>query len=234
MARADTLFRVTAEDASFELVERLLRDFPKEADTALMRSVNRGGDFARTRIARILAQHLTISTADLKRNTGGSGRAIRYYPMTKNRDNYEIFPSSRRLPLARFSYKGGGKLAKRRDRKNKRVYYRREGKYLRYKIGKGDPWKEAREAFVARMPTGYVGIYKRLTKKRKPIYQLRGPSLAEVLSKRPELRTLLAVDVSEVIAKRLQSQIDNILRRREAAQNKTDLLALGRGETVAA
>lgn len=65
-------------------------------------------------------------------------------------------------------------------------------------------------AFVARMSSGFVGVFNRGTKARLPIYNRYGPSAAQMLSK-----DVVQIDVEdkmvEVFERRLDHEVQNIL-----------------------
>lgn len=67
-----------------------------------------------------------------------------------------------------------------------------------------------RGAFVARMSSGFIGVFNRGTKARLPIYNRYGPSAAQMLSK-----DVVQIDVEdkmvEVFTRRLDHEINNIL-----------------------
>lgn len=66
-------------------------------------------------------------------------------------------------------------------------------------------------AFIARMQNGFVGVFNRRTKKSYPIQLRYGPSAAQMLS-----RDSINVDVTdkmlEVFARRMDHEVNNILR----------------------
>jgi hypothetical protein len=69
-------------------------------------------------------------------------------------------------------------------------------------------------AFIARMPTGHIGVFKRRGPARLPIVELRGASLAQVwLAADAEARRIFTESQAK-LAKNVQGQVERILKRR--------------------
>jgi hypothetical protein len=102
----------------------------------------------------------------------------------------------RRIPLIAFKARGPEPSRG----KGRGVSYRLPG-------GRG----RAETAFIATMRSGHRGVFKRVTKARLPVVELRGPSLAKVFEK---FLPLGAARAQEALTTNLRSEIKFALSRR--------------------
>lgn len=190
-------------------LERLLTEFPRQADRAIMRAVNRAGKMAWTRALRAVTRETGLKRKDIagKRHRFGGvllHKAKRRFGTLQAR--VEIM--GKRVPV--FMFKPRPKLPRRAGEK-----LRRKG--ASWKIGKSPRQYAAPpyRAFVAKMAhSGHVGVFRRISAKPLKVIELKGPSLPFVAQRSVALLTALDGEVRETLHKRLASQLGLLLSKR--------------------
>ena len=71
----------------------------------------------------------------------------------------------------------------------------------------GDP-----KAFIADMKSGHRGVWNRVSNKRFPIKQLYGPSVPQ-MAKNEEIMVKINKEAGETLEKRINAEVNNILRK---------------------
>jgi len=87
---------------------------------------------------------------------------------------------------------------------------RRRG--VSYKSAKGGRTR-IKDAFVARMGSGHVGVFKRVGPDRTPMVEPKGPSSAEVLKDAPGVQARAETEIATHLRNELGNQVDRMLRR---------------------
>lgn len=72
----------------------------------------------------------------------------------------------------------------------------------------------AENAFIAKMPTGHVGVYERAGAARLPIFELKGPSLGDAVEGTPALLSAIHKKASESLEKYIDDQVKLFLMRK--------------------
>lgn len=134
------------------------RTFPKRADKALVRVLNRGGTTGRAVMARLISGETGIKVSDLKDD------AIVLRKAFEGRLEVTVKASPRRLPLFDF-----------RARQTKRG--------VTYKLAGSRHGGRHPHAFIATVGNGHQGVFVRTGKKRLPIKEVPGPSIGAVFKK---------------------------------------------------
>jgi len=98
-----------------------------------------------------------------------------------------------RIPLGRFS-----------------VTQRAKRRGVSYKIRRDGGRQQISDAWVMRMRSGYVGVFKRVDGR---VVQLYGPSVGHVAERRPKIKALLAGGAADILDKNVNSQIDRLIAR---------------------
>lgn len=214
-------------------LETLFREFPKHAPRVVVRALNRAGEQALTSSKKAIAQELSIKQKDLVSDhafgaTGprSVGQAIELFKATD--DNLEacVHISGRRIPVVWFGAKptdpslfAGTKALRQRG--------------VSWNLGYGRRFGREPTAFVALMPSGHKGVFKRVndvSRKGGPrpspprpeeyadlvdekLYELRGPSIPHVAEKNPALDKALNIDVTNTLQTRLDHEIERLLER---------------------
>lgn len=148
------LFEVKFEDHKLNQVEQVLKEIPRALPRVMSRSLNRTAQQARTEVSRSLSRRIGLRVKDVR------SRVILQKASYSNwRSAVKI--SGKRLPLIRFKPK-----------------QTRTG--VTYKFGRSRIL--VHHAFLATMPSGHTGVFRRKTTARLPITELRGPSLGQVFT----------------------------------------------------
>lgn len=214
-------------EVSFEIdartrdeIERFFRSRPAAARTALMHAANRAGSAALTAAKRAISDELGIRARDLVAphrfgavKGESTGRALRLVRAT--RDNLEALVkiSGRRIPVFRF---GAARSTAKTRREPVRVLIGGRWKTARvrasgvfWRIGRGVRRFE-KNAFIARMSSGHVGVFRRVRGSKK-IIELFGPSIPEAARKNAALRAAIDTDVRGVFERRVRHEIDRVM-----------------------
>lgn len=166
-------------------VDQFLDLAPKKTSVAILRSVKRGTQAARTQAARLVSKDMGLRVSDAR-------KAIEMTPPNAKTVAGTLRASLSRIPLIKFGAKGP-----RPSRgKGRGVSYRSKG-------GR----KTLRSAFLARMKTGHEGVFKRAGRKRLPIRELFGPSIGRVFDL---LRNSILARGVEATQKELDRQLNRI------------------------
>ncbi len=139
--------------------EALLKDYPKRANQAVYRALNRAIASVRTLIIRVVAQDLGLKQKEIRDKLTVTQAKI-------GRPWASLAASRKRLPLILFGAKGDYPSRG----KGKGVTYRMRGSSGRLP-----------HAFMAVMRSGHVGIFERARTSRLPIRELHGPSIGQLL-----------------------------------------------------
>ncbi len=160
-------------------VSAALESAPKKVGIALLRSTKRGTKAAQTIAKRVVAKDMGLKVSDVL-------KYIRLKEPTAQTLCGELRASLKRIPLIKFGARGG-----------------RGG--VRYR-GKGGRSRHP-HAFIAKMPTGHIGVFEREGTKSLPIRQLYGASVGRVFS---EHQGEILARGEEVVNAELDRLVDRI------------------------
>lgn len=166
-------------------VAKALREAPKKAALAIYRSVKRGTQAAHTLSGRVISREMGLTVGDSK-------KAIVITEPSFSNLQGQLRASLRRIPLIKFNARGPEPS-------------RGQGRGVTYRIGRKRG--RAPSAFITTAGR-HRGVFKRLTSKRLPIVELKGPSVGEVFRKNQDgiLR-----HGAETVIREMKRQIGNIL-----------------------
>lgn len=179
------MIRVTEDN--IERALSMLAHIPNAAPKAISRAINRAAETARTEAARKVRQSYyvthrdVISTISIIKASEGSMVAT-----VKSRGHA--------IPLYRF----------RINPKDPQPLRKRPIK-VQVKRGEGGPVKRA---FVAKMSSGFVNVFERVTKKRLPVQSLYGPPIPQMLGNKD-----VAGWVEQKAAERVNERLDHEIGR---------------------
>lgn len=168
--------------------ERLLKKASTALNSATIRALNRVADQSRTQAVRAIQEDVGASSQKSIRKFIVVDRATnqrlesRVIARTKGDDRipiYELRPTPRQ-PARRRRPRGSG------------VTYGPEQKFIP-------------GAFVQRMKSGHIGVFKRTTKKQLPIVELKGPSASWVFGGK-KITTMLLKFVADKLPAELAAQ----------------------------
>lgn len=175
---------MSVERFAFELGElrKQLETLGNAAPVVLARALNRGVTSGRAAMTRVIASDTGISSRAI-------GAEIRVEKAQRSRPVAAVEIAGRRIPLIAFQARGPEPS-------------RGRGRGVSYRLPSGRG--RVGDAFIATMPSGHRGVFKRRAKKRLAITELHGPSLPHVFEKHfPVFRAA----AEESLLKNLASEI---------------------------
>lgn len=212
---------------NLDFVVAALASKPKKVYPAVTRAVNRAGETARTRILDSLSGLLTLKRAEIAGNKHRFG-GVNLQRATNTGDlatiTARVTVTGKRIPVYRFDAKtigvsarqtAGGLTTKYKATSAKFATawaQRNQGLGVQWQIRRAGGKKYDRQAFVAKMDSGHIGVFKRIGTKRLPIDEKFGPSIPRVARDDAALRNALKVDVSDVLQKRLTHEIGRAMK----------------------
>lgn len=137
--------------------------YPRRAQSAVVRALNRGMTAGRTVMSRAMAKDMGLKVSD-------ANKALRYRQATVNTPVTRLAAGFGRIPLMAFNARGP-------------VPSRGKGRGVSYRMGAGNARTRLQSAFIARMRSGHEGVFMRKGRGRLPIVELRGPSPGQVFAK---------------------------------------------------
>jgi len=155
---------------------------------ALNRSINSG----RTLATRLIASDLGLKVGDVR-------EFVSVQEARADRLEASVQVSARRIPLIKFGAAGPDPHADATQPGFRGVTVKMKG-------GAGHYFK----AFIARMPSGHVGVFQRRGRRRLPIDQLHGPSPWRAYQKH---QPTVVARVQEQLAKTLPHEIEYAVSR---------------------
>lgn len=139
-----------------------LRQYPGRTQRATMRALNRALTSGRATLARLVATDMGLKVGDVK-------EAIKVRQATATQLEIRLAASLKRIPLSAFNARGP-------------MPSRGKGRGVTYRIGSGGRGR-LESAFLARLSSGHLGVFKRVGTARLPIVELHGPSIGHVFDK---------------------------------------------------
>ncbi|MFJ2044528.1 phage tail protein [Paenibacillus taichungensis] len=176
---------------NFKQVNRSLKQMDKAVKQAVLSSMNRASQRAKTETGRkvrqryIVKQGEVMQTIRLQKATGGNLTAV-------------LVSKGNSIPLINFSVSPKKRL-------------KRAPKSLKAAVLRGGAKKAIPGAFVARAGN-HVGVFERVGTKRLPIKQIRGPAVPSMIN-HPEVREHVNDVYGSEMVKRLPHELDRALGR---------------------
>lgn len=158
------------------------RRLREKTPIAIARALNRSADSGKTVMVRAMSQDLGIKVSDV-RDTVGVSRA------RPDRHEAQLIATGARIPLIKLHARGPEPS-------------RGKGRGVRWRLpgSRGhDP-----HAFIATMPSGHRGVFKRKARARLGIYELHGPSIPQVFTK---FRAMGLARMTEQLVKNLRHEL---------------------------
>lgn len=168
-----------------------LEDLGRRAPAIMARAVNRGGTAGKTAVVRAVAGDTGIQQKNIERE-------LRVDKANSAFPRFSIEILGRRIPLIAFQARGPEPS-------------RGKGRGVSYRLPTGRG--RIADAFIATMPAGHRGVFRRVAKRRLPIIELFGPSIPHVFEKFIPLFGQVAMDS---FAKNLAHEI-SFAKSKEAA-----------------
>jgi len=191
-------------------VEEALKTFDsKPVITAARRSLKETVASARTAASRAIRERYHISKVNIDRYL------VKYLKATELIAILEARASTRTatLPLIYFRVKKPGLRLVKEKGKIKEIQKTRRAKGLvQVQVVKGKPWAPLKHAFIAKMPSGYIGIFERVGKERLPIRELKTIDVPLMFTQRNVMNTTIKRAL-EKWAKDFPARLDYLLKR---------------------
>lgn len=197
---AESSVSVKLNERQMQRVQSLMREVPREVPKIMSRSINKTATSSKAEIARLIAANVKIPQKGIK-------KGIRIKKATRRRWLATLNITSRRIPLI---YLRPGKT-------KKGVTYRGPGDVYAHKQKVASSGGLIKSAFKQVMPgSGHKGVFLRRTKKRLPIDELFGPSVAELFEGVRGIARQVKRSANEKLTKNIDAQINYVLEKRKA------------------
>ncbi|HET6442536.1 MAG TPA: phage tail protein [Phycisphaerae bacterium] len=178
---------IRVDERKLKGIERMLVGIPRGLPKVITRALNKTGAHARTETVRAITRKVAMRQTDVRKDVTLRRASWRYWVAT-------IRIKGRRVPLIRF----GARQVKRGTT---------------YKIERGGGRATAPHAFIATMPSGHVGVFKRKAGPRLPIGELKGPSVVSVFEKAPGLAARMMADAGRRLETEMDRQVGVLLAK---------------------
>ncbi|GAV24804.1 hypothetical protein ciss_07370 [Carboxydothermus islandicus] len=179
---------ITVSAEQMKRAELLLKGIPKGVEKAVAAALNRAAEGARTVAIKKVRERYYIKAKDV-RDTIEIKKATISNPVAL------IRASGSPIALSKFRITPSAPPAKRRKKPI----------IARVVRGEGGPIKGA---FVARMQSGHIGVFRRIGKERLPITELYGPSVPQMLG-----HETVTEYVEQIARERLESRLEHEINR---------------------
>lgn len=180
------LFNIRFDDQKLNKIEQALRDVPRALPRVMSRGLNRTATQARTEVSRNLSRRIGLRVKDVR-----SRVTLQKASYSNWRSVIKI--SKKRLPLIKLKAK-----------------QTRAG--VTYKFGRSRIL--VRHAFIATMPSGHTGVFRRKATARLPIAELRGPSLGQIFTDAQDEANRIYRQSLVRLEKNIMDQVNLILAKR--------------------
>lgn len=181
---------VTIDAAKLKRLQRELADIPKALPKIVSRSINKVATYTRTKIVKEITADVNLKRGDVTK------RNVRMKKASYRRWSASIGISGRRVPVHHFGA-------------------RQTRKGVSYKIRKSAGRQTIAGAFIAKMPSGHEGVFRRVGKTAFPIIELYGPSVPQVMSSLGTLaQPQLEADAGARLEREIDTQVGLLIERR--------------------
>lgn len=195
---------ISVDRADVQRLLNYLSATPKLLKTARQRALNRTGMNVQTAMIRRLTRVLNVKARKLKNGSSRYG-TVKLYKVYENSDSARVAVTGKRMPLSRFGARQVAKGVSYRILKTggrKTVY----GFLARGRRGDALTAEEG--------ASGFVGVFKRLGRKRLPIQQLFGPSIPHVAEQNPQVLAAIMKEAPDTLLKNVAQQVGYVINRR--------------------
>jgi hypothetical protein len=152
---------ISIEVQGKDALDSELAEYPRRAQRVIVRALNRGITSARTFMASEIAKDAGLAVGSVR-----NGMSMR--EASSERPEAALGSKLDRLPLMKFRARGP-------------FPSRGRGRGVSWESGQGR--RTIPNAFIAQMPGGHKGVFRRVGRSRLPIKELYGPSLGHVFAK---------------------------------------------------
>lgn len=168
-------FTIEPDKRKTEAVEQVLSDIPGAFDRVTVRTINDTAKKGQSVITKRIAKVITLKQKDIRKDVHvrrvSNPRQVGHIKIRGQRFNILKFQGTPKTPEDQ---------RKRLAKRTKKGKIRKSARGVKYRIMRGGPKQRVDEAFVQKMPSGFVGAFKRKGTDRLPIDALEGPSIQQV------------------------------------------------------
>ncbi|VFQ46911.1 phage tail protein [Desulfoluna butyratoxydans] len=192
-----SVLKISVEDADTEKLELFLQSYGNKAKSAVCKSLNRAANGVKTDAAKEARTVYNVKATAVK-------KTCKLFKAThSNLDASAVF-TGEGIPLYAFAPKS-----------SKPNVYVKAGITVKVKAAR----KKVRGGFVARMPSGHVGVFKRTGKfgRRKieeleKFRELKSTSIPQMLNN-PKVKSALQVKAAQRFTKNLDHEMDYLMSK---------------------
>ncbi len=184
-------------------VAALARGYQSKVNAIARQTVNAAASRALAAIKRVIVANTLIAPGYLTRKRETVRAPLSVRKATGTRTDASVLITPKRLPVAAF-----------------RIGKGTQKKGAWWNIGEGKRHAENPKAFMVRVRGkhgqggGHLGVFRRLTGKRLPLVELKGPSIAHVAAKDPRVEAGLKVDVQPWMQKEMTRRLTLLANER--------------------
>lgn len=182
---------ITVDSKQIERAEELLKNIPNGVSKAIVNAINRAAEGARTDAVKKIRERYYVKSKDIR-------EIIQITKATYENQAAIIRAKGSPLALSKFKIIPSKPPQKRR----------KKPVIARVVRGEGGPISDA---FVAKMESGHIGVFKRAGESRLPIIQLYGPSVPQMLGHK-SVTEYVEEKAKERLEERLEHEIERLLR----------------------
>ena len=183
---------VKINKSDLDVAVRILSGIKNGVEIAAKNAINRAVTAGKTEAGRQATKDYTITRTEVS-------KTIITKKATVNNPESTIISRGKKIPLSKFKHTPGARSIGKR--KILKVNQKRETGFLPIK-----------DAFLARVKGGKLGIFKRAGKARLPIFELFGLSVPEMLASKSVVDTVEA-RAQDVLSNRFEHEVSRILER---------------------
>lgn len=184
-------------------IESRLGELKSKSPQVVSRAINRAAINARKNIAKETTARYYIKSEDVK-------ETMSTVKSSKSRLQAAVISKGQRIALSKFKVNPGTPVQYRGKSSSPKVYKAGVEKAGGLKPLNGDP-----KAFVAIISSNgneYKGVFARTSKHNYPIEQLYGPAVPQMI-KNEKIMKVVSDDVNRTLQKRIDAEINNVLRK---------------------
>ncbi len=182
---------VTIDTEQIERATAILREIPGGVEKAQSRAINRALAATRTQVVKSIREEYNVKTRDVR-------ETIKIHKATPTNPAGSVTSTGSMIPLIKFGPRPSTPGTGGPGRPD-----------LRVSVKKGES-KTNPGAFVARMKSGALGVYRRKTAKRHPIEQLYGPAIP-IMAGAADVAMEIEEKAQAIVGQRFEHEVTRLL-----------------------
>ncbi len=191
---------IQVNEAQLNDIEKRLGNLKSKAPLVLSRAINRAVQKAKTEAKDGANKEYFISKGDVQ-------KTLQVSKATRAKLSAELTSRGGPIALSKFKVSPRRKSKTKRGKASPAVYKAQVEKAGGWKPLSGNP-----KAFFAVMGSGHEGVMERVSSRRLPLKQLYGPAVPSMIKNEEVLRKIQQ-EAADMLEKRIDAEINNILQR---------------------